>query len=76
MQTVDLIGQEYVYVASELAHRIQETLLNDDRISDVYGFEFKRQKDAVWVGFHVTTIFGELTASLSLNNDGGVRYDR
>ena len=76
LQTVDLIGKEYVYAASELAHRIQETLLNDDRISDVYGFEFKRQKDAVWVGFYVTTIFGELTSALSLNNDGGVRYGR
>lgn len=76
LQTVDLIGKEYVYVASELAHRIQETLLNDDRISDVYGFTFKRGKDYVGVGFYVTTIFGELTSALSLNNDGGVRYGR
>lgn len=76
LQTVDLIGKEYGYVASKLQRRIKETLLNDDRISDVYGFEFKRQKDAVWVGFYVTTLFGELTSALSLNNDGGVRYGR
>ena len=70
LQTVDLIGKEYVYTASELAHRIQETLLNDDRISDVNSFQFKRGKDTVWVGFNVVTIFGELTSELRLGKEG------
>ena len=76
LQTVDLIGKEYGYVASKLQRRIKETLLNDDRISEVYGFTFQRGKDYVEVGFHVTTIFGELTSVLSLNSEGGVRYGR
>ena len=76
LQTVDLIGKDYGCVISKLQTRIKETLLNDDRISDVYGFTFKRGKDYVGVGFHVVTIFGELTSALSLNSEGGVRYGR
>lgn len=70
LQTVDLIGKEYGYVVSKLQRRIKETLLNDDRISDVNQFEFKRGKDYVWVGFNVVTIFGELTSSLTMGKEG------
>lgn len=70
LQTVDLIGKEYVYVASELEYRIRETLLNDDRISDVNQFQFKRGKDYIWVGFNVVTIFGELSSSLTMGKEG------
>ena len=70
LQTVDLIGQEYGYVISKLQRRIKETLLNDDRVTDVNQFQFKRGKDSVWVGFGVVTIFGELTSSLTLGKEG------
>ena len=70
LQTVDLIGKDYVYVASELEYRIRETLLNDDRITDVNQFEFKRGSDHVWVGFNVVTIFGELTNSVTMGKEG------
>lgn len=70
LQTVDLIGKEYVYVISKLQRRIKETLLNDDRISDVNQFQFKRGKDYIWVGFNVVTIFGELSSSLTMGKEG------
>lgn len=70
LQTVDLIGQEYGYVISKLQRRIKETLLNDDRITDVNQFQFKRGKDSVWVGFNVVTIFGELSHSLTMGKEG------
>ena len=70
LQTVDLIGKDYIYVASELEHRIRETLLYDDRITDVNSFEFKRGPDHVWVGFNVVTIFGELSSSVTMGKEG------
>ena len=70
LQTVDLIGKEYGYVISKLQKRIKETLLYDDRISDVNSFEFKRLKDGAWVGFNVVTIFGELTNSVTMGKEG------
>lgn len=70
LQTVDLIGKEYSYVISKLQKRIKETLLYDDRITDVNSFEFKRLKDGAWVGFNVVTIFGELTSSVTMGKEG------
>lgn len=70
LQTVDLIGKEYSYVISKLQKRIKETLLYDDRITDVNSFEFKRLKDGAWVGFNVVTIFGELTNSVTMGKEG------
>ena len=70
LQTVDLIGKEYSYVISKLQKRIKETLLYDDRITDVNSFEFKRLKDGAWVGFNVVTIFGELVSSLTMGREG------
>ena len=70
LQTVDLIGKEYSYVISKLQKRIKETLLYDDRITDVNSFEFKRGPDYVWVGFNVVTIFGELSSSLTMGKEG------
>lgn len=70
LQTVDLIGKKYSYVISKLQKRIKETLLYDDRITDVNSFEFKRLKDGAWVGFNVVTIFGELTSSVTMGKEG------
>lgn len=70
LQTVDLIGKEYSYVISKLQKRIKETLLYDDRITDVNSFEFKRLKDGAWVGFNVVTIFGELANSVTMGKEG------
>ena len=70
LQTVDLIGKDYIYVISKLQKRIKETLLHDDRITDVNQFVFKRGKDYIWVGFNVVTVFGELTSSLTMGREG------
>lgn len=73
LQTADLIGKDYIEAASVLEYRIRETLLHDDRIHDVNSFQFQKEKDSLWVGFHVVTIFGELTSALKLGREGLLR---
>lgn len=70
LQTVDLIGKEYGYVVSKIQRRIKETLLNDDRITDVSNFQFRKGKDYIWVGFDVTTTFGQISGEFQLDERG------
>lgn len=55
----DLIGEPTSYVIPELERRITEALLQDDRIQDVYDFEFDTpSKNIVTVKFYADTDFG------------------
>lgn len=63
LETVDLVGKDFDYVAAELPIRIEETLHNDDRIKSVTGFTITRGKNSVTVGFTVDCIFGQFTTS-------------
>lgn len=58
MNTLDLIGKPIYYVIAVLPDRIKETLLTDDRITDVSGFEFEVNKNKLHVQFVVTSIYG------------------
>lgn len=73
LQTVDLIGKDYIYIAAELEDRIRKTLLNDDRIHDVNQFQFRRDKDSIWIGFNVVTVFGEFANNLTMGKEGLLR---
>ena len=57
----DLFGQPIPYVYAELQRRISEALLADDRIIDVYGFEFGHNQGDVFTTFSVDTIYGTIT---------------
>ena len=64
----DLFGQPTMFVCPELERRIQEALLQDDRITAVDGFEFDTtRKGAVSVTFTVHTLFGEFTEGTAVN---------
>lgn len=56
--TIDLIGKDYGWVASELQRRIKEALLYDERVKDVVDFDFTRDEDSIDVGFVVESVFG------------------
>ncbi|OYP38956.1 hypothetical protein CG709_05540 [Lachnotalea glycerini] len=57
----ELIGQPTSYVIPELERRIIDALMQDDRIIDVYNFEFATpKKNVVTVTFNVDTQFGTL----------------
>ena len=60
IQTWDLYGMPLTFVVPEVERRIKESLLQDERITNVYNFTFDVSvKDVVAVKFYVTTIFGE-----------------
>lgn len=59
----DLFGQPIPYVYAELQRRIEEALLNDDRITNVHDFEFSNNGGDVLAVFHVDTIYGTVDAS-------------
>lgn len=59
IQTLDLIGKPSYYVMAVIPERIKETLLSDNRITDVSDFEFEINKNKLNVKFIVHTIYGE-----------------
>lgn len=64
----DLFGKSVTYVCSELARRITEALVQDDRIEAVNNFEFDiTEKRTVKVIFTVHTIFGEVEEEQVVN---------
>lgn len=66
IKTVDLIGQDFSFAASEIKKRIRETLMEDDRITEVENFTFTddiSQKEGILVEFDVVSIYGTLHES-------------
>jgi hypothetical protein len=64
----DLLGKSVAYVCSELARRITEALVQDDRIEAVNNFEFDiTEKRTVKVTFTVRTIFGDVEEEQVVN---------
>lgn len=61
----DLFGQPVLYVCPEIERRVQEALLQDDRITAVDNFEFDTSKrGVVTVKFTVHTFFGDLNEEM------------
>lgn len=56
----DLIGQERAYVRAEMKRMIQESLLQDSRISDADSFDFSFSGDTCTCTFIVTSIYGDV----------------
>jgi len=63
VQTSDLIGEDYPYVCSELKRRIEEALVQDDRINSVDSFSFAKNKNNFTISFTANTIYGDINAS-------------
>lgn len=55
-----LIGTHPDIVEDEVERLISEALLQDDRITAVYDFEFSRSRDALLVNFKVDSIYGDI----------------
>lgn len=57
----DLFGKPIPYCCVELERRIKEALLQDERITNVYNFEFENPEfETIKVKFIADTIFGEV----------------
>lgn len=64
----DLIGQDLPIelLNAEIPRLIQEALLVDDRITDVYNFTITREGDGLYVSFFVDTADGTLREEVTL----------
>lgn len=67
IKTVDLIGKPYYYIMAVFPERVKETLLSDDRITDVSNFEFKIDGNKLNVKFIIHTIYGEFEEETVVN---------
>jgi hypothetical protein len=63
----DLIGKDPAYVKVELKRRIQECLLQDERIQSVDNFDFITSEDNMICTFDVISIYGQITISQGVN---------
>lgn len=55
----NLIGKDSDYIKIELKRRIEECLLEDERINSVTNFKFNKYEDSLKVQFEVNSIYGE-----------------
>ncbi|MCF6466337.1 DUF2634 domain-containing protein [Clostridium sp. Cult2] len=62
-----LVGKGPIYVRIELKRRIQECLLQDERITSVDNFNFDITGDEMLCTFDVTSIYGQLSISQEVN---------
>lgn len=62
-----LIGKDSTYVKIELKRRIQECLLQDERIKSVDNFTFTITGDEMVCTFKVDSIYGEITVTKEVN---------
>ncbi|TCJ04089.1 DUF2634 domain-containing protein [Cytobacillus praedii] len=63
----NLIGTNPIYVKSELARRITEALLQDDRITSIEEFQFDFNDHNVQVTFTVETEYGRFQEATEVN---------
>lgn len=56
----ELTGTHPDIVEDEAERLISEALLQDDRITAVYDFEFSRNRDTLLVNFKVDSIYGDI----------------
>nr|WP_302974208.1 DUF2634 domain-containing protein [Enterocloster clostridioformis]DAQ58231.1 MAG TPA: Protein of unknown function (DUF2634) [Caudoviricetes sp.] len=63
----ELIGEEYDYVASEIARRVEDAFSTDSRVLSVGNFVFTDQGQGVLkCVFDVSTIFGPVQAEVTV----------
>ncbi len=64
----NLIGKDDTYVRIEMKRRIQECLLQDERIKSVGNFIFNITGDGILCTFDVSSIYGDLTISKGVSS--------
>lgn len=68
VELADLIGMPISYCQPEIEYRIKDALMQDDRITKVYDFEFDTsKKGTIFVQFKVDTTVGTITAEREVN---------
>lgn len=57
-----LLGKDYLYIKSDIKRRIEEALLQDDRLERIENFKFNQgaEKDQLIISFDAVTVSGVL----------------
>ena len=63
------IGKPYDEVVLFATQYITAALKSDNRVKDVYDFEFNKSRDYVQISFKIDTVYGEAERSLTVKND-------
>lgn len=58
IELADLFGEPFDYVYAELKRRIEEALLQDERILSIEDYNCVRSRESVTASFRVVTIYG------------------
>lgn len=66
VELLDLIGKPMSYVTAELPRRIEEALIQDNRISGVTDFTFTKKRNALLTTFTVVTEAGNISTELEV----------
>ena len=62
----ELIGEEYDYVTSEIARRVEDAFSTDSRVLSVGDFIYTDQGHSLKCSFEVNTIFGPVQAEVTV----------
>ncbi|MCI6691450.1 MAG: DUF2634 domain-containing protein [Clostridium sp.] len=57
----NLLGKDLEYIKIELKRRIEDCLLEDERIISVSNFSFNQDGDSLYCSFNVISIYGEIS---------------
>lgn len=60
IKTLDLIGKPRHYVMAVIKERIEDALLDDDRITGISDFQFEIHRNKIGVKFVVHSIYGDV----------------
>lgn len=64
----NLIGKDYDFILGDLQRRIEEALLQDDRIERIENVKVdKKQNDSIDVSFIVVSKYGNVTMGVNIN---------
>lgn len=64
----NLIGKDYDFILGDLQRRIEEALLQDDRIERIENIKVnKKQNDSIDVSFVVVSKYGNITTEVNIN---------
>jgi hypothetical protein len=56
----EIIGEEYLFICADLHRRVEEALLQDDRITSVAMLNIVSEGENVYYEGNVSTVFGEI----------------
>lgn len=65
-QILNMVGDSDENIQNKASVYIEEALLGDDRINDVYDFTFLKEGDEMMISFYIDTIYGVVESEVTI----------